>query len=339
MAADGLWDGVDRLVDRLEPEQASRHGLGPLAAVRLRRRGAPVPEQLVRDERAARALSLVAPVLLARAREAYDGDLLLLKGPELVRRYPEGARRFADLDLLTPDPERAQAALLAAGFRLPEDVPPLDYDSHHHLHPLEWPGLALRIEIHRRVAWPAGLHPPRNEELFEAAVPARGRVGGILVPDPDHHALLLAAHAWQDVPMRTARELVDVLAFTDDASRDRLVRLARRWGFERGWAATLAAADWLLRDGREPYFVRVWARYLRRLREPSLLELHLQEWLAPFSLARPWPAVRLAAAAALRDLRPAPHESWREKAQRARLGLARPFASQSAHERRSSGRV
>lgn len=317
MAAEGLWEGVDRLVGRLGPDQASRHGLGPLAAVRLRLRGDPVPERLLREERAARTLALVAPALLARARDAYDGELLLVKGPELASRYPEAARRFSDLDLVTPEAERAQAALLASGFRLREGIGPFDYDSHHHLHPLEWPGLALRVEIHHRVAWPRGLPAPRNEELFEAAVPAGVGVEGILVPDPDHHALLLASHIWEDVPLQQVRELVDVLAFTDDASRDRLAGLARRWGFERGWTTTLAAADWLLRDGPEPGFVRVWGRYLRALREPSRFELHLQEWLSPFSLARPAIAVRLAAAAALRDLQAG-------RGSRRRAGLAGP---------------
>lgn len=336
MAADGLWEGVDRLLDRLGPQDARRHGLGPLAAVRLRRAGAPVPDELLREERSARALALVAPAVLTRVRAAYDGPLLLVKGPELARRYPEGARRFGDLDLVAGDAERAQRALLAAGFRLQEGVPPLDYDRHHHLRPLEWPGLALRVEVHRRVTWPAGLPVPRNEELFEAAEPAQP-VEGIVVPSHEHHALLLAAHAWEDVPMQKVRDLVDVLAFTDDDERERLASLARGWHFERGWISTLAAADWLLRDGPEPRFVRVWGRYLRGLREPTVFELHLQEWLSPFSLARPRTAARLAAAAALRDLRPAPDETWREKLGRAGRASTRPRASLSAHERRSAG--
>lgn len=335
VAADGLWEDVDRLLVRLGPDGASGHGFGPLEARRLRLRGEPVPEQLAREERVARTSSLFAPALLARVRGAYDGDLMLLKGPELASRYPDRARRFADLDLLPAEPERAQAALLAAGFRPQEGIPPYDYGRHHHLHPLECPGLALRIEIHRQVLWPAGLPVPRNEELFEAAGPASGGgLEGVVVPYPDHHALLLAAHLWGDTQLRKLRELVDVLVFTDDAARERLSRLARHWSFERGWRSTLATADWLLRGSAEPRFVGVWGRYLRELREPTVFELHLQEMLSPFSFARLPAALRLAAAAATRNLRPAPYETWQDKALRAGRALRRPLEPRSEHEAR-----
>ena len=94
MPADGLWENVDRLLERLTPEIAAEHGLGPLAARQLRRAGDDVPDRLLREERAGRTASLIAPALLKRAREAYDGPLLLLKGPELTARYPDAARRF-----------------------------------------------------------------------------------------------------------------------------------------------------------------------------------------------------------------------------------------------------
>src|SRR5689334_15170616 len=165
------------------------HGLGPLAGRRLRLLGEPVPETLAREERAARAARLVVPVLLARLREAYDGTLLVLKGPALTSVYPDGARRLADLDVLAEDAERAQEALLAAGFRLHPDSSPPDFNVHHHLHPLEWPGIPLPIEIHRRPAWPRGLSVPPNEELFAAALPAPVGVDGILMPPPDQHAV------------------------------------------------------------------------------------------------------------------------------------------------------
>jgi len=83
MPAEGLWEGVDRLLERLTPELATEHGLGPLEARRLRRAGEEAPEHLFREERAGRTAALVAPALLKRAREAYDGPLLLVKGPEL----------------------------------------------------------------------------------------------------------------------------------------------------------------------------------------------------------------------------------------------------------------
>jgi Uncharacterised nucleotidyltransferase len=335
---EGLWEGVDRLLEQLGPQPVSDHGLGALAARRLRLRGEEPPERLLREERAARVAALVAPALLARVRGACDGPLLLVKGPELSRRYPDGARGFGDLDLVAADAERVQAALLAAGFRLKPGLPPLDYERHHHLHPLEWPGLALPIEIHRRVLWPHGLAAPPTGELLEAAVPAEVGVDGLLVPDPRHHALLLAAHAWGEVPMRRLRQLVDVLAFTSDEGRDELERLARRWGFERGWRATLAAADWLLRGAPEPAFARVWARYLRALRDPTVFELHAQEWLSPFTLAPPRRAVRLSLAALRRDLLPLPHEDWTAKRRRIVRAVSNPLSPHSSYDRRFARR-
>lgn len=343
MPAEGLWDGVDLLLGRLTPELAVEHGLGPLAARRLRIRGDDVPEQLLREERAGRTAALVAPALLQRAREAYEGPLFLVKGPELTACYPEGARRFGDLDLVAGNAEEAQTALLAAGFRLQErDWPPEGYDDlrrpQYHLHPLEWPGLALRIEIHKHVKWPDGLRPPRNEELFEAGVPSVTGVEGLLAPHPDHHAILLVAHAWGEIPMRKLRQLVDVLAFVEDGDRVELRRLADRWGIERGWASTLAVADWLVRGAPEPRLVGVWARYLRDLREPNVLEMHLQEWLSPFWLASTRVAVGKAFRAVLRDLRPRPNQTWRGKARQTVRALAHPRSSASEQYSRSGYR-
>ena len=338
MAADGLWEGVDRLLERLSPQAAAEHKLGPLAARRLRLLGQSIPAELMREERAAKAGALVAPAVLGRVREAYDGPLLLMKGPELTSCYPDRARRLGDLDLVAGDAEQAQTALLSRGFTAKPTTAQGDYDGHHHLQPLAYPGLALPIEVHRRAMWPAGLPTPSNEELFEAASPATVGVDGILAPDRRHHALLLAAHAWGEVPMRNLREFVDVLALTDDADRKDLRKLAHRWGFERGWTATLAAADWLLRDGPEPTFVPVWARYLRTLREPTVLEMHVQKWLSPFSFAPPRTALRLSAAAAASDVRPGLSEGWRAKLARMGHAMLGAFSRKSEHERHSSER-
>lgn len=334
------WDSVDELLTRLGPDLACDHGLGPLAAQTLRRREETLPERLLREERAAAAANLVAPAILNRARAAYDGPLLLLKGPELANRYPGRARRFGDIDLLAVDAEAVQEALLAAGFRLQDrDWPPPDWDfvgrPHYHLHPLEWPGLALRIEVHREVKWPPGLEAPETREFFASAVPSSTGIDGLLAPHPDHHALLLASHAWAEVPMRKLRDLIDVMVFVEDARRDELRRLAAQWGFERPWRSTIAVADWLLRGGREPWFVRIWARYLLHLREPTVVEMHLQEWLSPFWLAPTRVAARRMWAAVLRDLQPRPEQTWAEKRRQTVLALRHPLSPKSVHDRRS----
>lgn len=334
------WDAVDRLIDRLNTDLVLAHGLGPLAARRLRMSSRPLPEELYREDRAAATANLVAPALLTRAREAYDGPLLLLKGPEIANRYPDRARRFGDLDLLAGDPEAAHAALLSAGFRLQDrEWPPAGYDEvrrpHYHLHPLEWRDLALRVEIHRHVKWPEGLEPPSNDGFFQAAVPSSTGVEGLLAPHPNFHAVLLASHAWGEVPMRKLRDLVDVMVFVDDAQREELALLAHRWRFDRAWKATIDAADWLLNNAPEPGFVRIWARYLRHLREPTVVEMHLQEWLSPFSLVPPRLAFRRAGAAMLRDLRPWPEQTWADKGRQTVRSLLHPLSPKSAHDRRS----
>lgn len=344
MPADELWEDVDRLLERLTPELAAEHGLGPLAARRLRRAGDEVPERLLREERAGRTASLIAPALLRRVRDAYDGPLLLWKGPELTAKYPDAARRFGDLDLLAGDADEAQAALLAAGFRLEERPrwPPRGYDDvhrpHYHLHPLEWPGLALRIEVHKHVKWPEDLRPPRNEELFEAAGPSTVGVEGLLAPHPHHHAVLLVSHAWGEIPMQNLRQLVDVLAFVDDDERGEVGGLAAHWGIERGWRSTLAVADWLILDEPEPRLVGAWARYLRDLREPNVLEMHVQEWLSPFWLTTPRAAARKALRAVLRDLSPEPDQTWGGKLRQTVRALTHPRSSTSEHYLRSGYR-
>jgi hypothetical protein len=338
-----LWNAVDRLLDRLDVDTACDHGVGPLAARRLRAAGEEIPERLLREERAAATSNLVAPALLSRVRAAYDGPLILLKGPELSRCYPGRARRFGDLDLLPADAEQAQAALLASGFRLQDrDWPPEGYHEvlrpHYHLHPLEWPGLALRVEIHKQVKWPRGMVAPPNEEIFEAAVPANVPVEGLLTVNPLHHAVLLASHAWGEIPMRRIRQLLDPIAFVDGQDRAPYREAARAWQFERGWDTILGVADWLFHDGDAPRALRTWARYFREFREPTVLEMHVQEWLGPFSMARPATAVRISGAAISRDFRPEMGQTWQQKLGRIARSLIHPFRSKSEHQRRT-GRI
>jgi hypothetical protein len=138
--------------------------------------------------------------------------------------------------------------------------------------------------------------------------------------------------------MQKLRQLVDVLAFVDDDDRDQLRRLAARWQIERGWESTLAVADWLVRGEPEPRLVGVWARYLRELREPNVLEMHVQQWLAPFWLTRPRIATRKAFRAVLRDLGPEPDQTWGGKFRQTIRALTHPRSSTTEHYVRSGYR-
>src|SRR3954454_25332597 len=127
-----MWDRVDQLLAKAPHEQALRlHRVELLEARRRRAAGADVGA-LAGDVAIAAVRDLGALPLLARVRAAWDGPLVLHKGPELALDYPAPRlRRFWDLDLLTSNASAAQAALLAAGFREVEKE-----DSGHHLRTL-----------------------------------------------------------------------------------------------------------------------------------------------------------------------------------------------------------
>src|SRR5918998_6169000 len=148
-----MWNRVYVLLEARR-RRASGLELGPLA----------------RDEAAAAVCELAVIPLLARVRDAWDGPLVVHKGPEISLDYPgPGLRRFCDLDVLTDDAAGAQAALLAAGFREARQAE--SSGVMHHLCPLEWPGLPLTVELHARPNWVVGLPAPTSDELIAAAVP------------------------------------------------------------------------------------------------------------------------------------------------------------------------
>ena len=326
------WDRVgDLIVSKLDdPAGLSAHGLGPLAADTLDRRGVPVPDLLRRQQHSARIATLTAPVLLERIRVACDGPILLLKGPEVAARYPNRARTFGDLDILVPDARRTQSELVAAGF-VQEDDPEGIWVSIHHLARLTSSGMTLPIEIHSVPKWPDGLRPPSNGELFEAAIPSE-LVAGVLVPAASHHAIILAAHAWAHQPLGRARDLVDVGAFRAGADAAELEQLARAWGLMRPWRTMSAGLDALL-AGNATWPLRLWARHIQMLRGPTVLEEHLERILAPFWGYPPRVAARRAASAFACALRPAFDEGWHEKIRRSTTAARRPFAPVAAHRR------
>ena len=327
-----FWAAVDRLLalDR-PPSDLAGHGIGPLVARRLRALGRDVPPALADEELQAVTAALAAPVLLRRIRDAWDGPLVVMKGPEVAARYPrEGLRAFGDVDVLVPDAASAQRALEAAGFKRVGD--PGRYVGIHHLRPLAVPELPLAVEVHSAPKWPDGLPVPRVEELLEAAIPAAVGVAGVQALRPDHHVLVLAAHGWAHEPLRRLGDIFDVAVELDGCAPEEVAALAERWGLARLWSSTGLVLDAVLEGTRLPQPLRLWARSLEDARERTVLDNHLQRLLSGFAVLPPGPASRAFARACLRELLPE-DESWSTKLRRTFRAARNRSRPRSEHER------
>jgi len=276
-----LWDRVDEIMGRAQSVDALRaHGVGLLAALAWRAQGREVPSRLRADERDAANAATAAPLLLGHARAAYDGRLVLIRGPEVAAYYPDPALRpFKDLDLLVDDPDAAQAALLAHGFVEVGGSAP--YGRIDHLGALAWPGLPLAIELHRELNEAPWLQSRGAAELLARTQPSATGVAGVLAPVPAVHALLLAVHGWGREPLRRLLDLIDVAAVLAKADYRLADEVARRWGQERLWRTTIAAVDAVLRGGGHHAALALWSRHLASARERTVLETRLARWAGP----------------------------------------------------------
>jgi hypothetical protein len=283
-----------------------------------------VPEELLQDERQAAITALAVPTLLRRARDAYDGKLMIMKGAEVALHHRDPALRpYGDIDLLADDADAAQTALLAAGFQ--EVGSPVDEDVGYHLCPIAWPGLPVCIELHRRPHWGEGVGAPSVPEIFAAAQPSALGVEGILAPARHHHALLLAGHAWTHEPLRRLIELIDVATLTQGTDRMAERKLARQWGCERLWRTTERALDTVLYGARPSLAVRMWARHLKRARERTILETRLLRLAGPVWGMPRRQVPQAVLAAVIWHLRRHDGERWTTKVARA-VRLARNAA-------------
>jgi Uncharacterised nucleotidyltransferase len=328
-----LWEAVETLIDHASSEEDLRsHRLEPLAAKRFRAQGRSVPEDFVAQERRAAIATLMAPRVLERVRAAYDGPALVFKGPEVAARYPDPVlRAYGDIDVLVPEAEEAQRALLAAGFRLVGD--PELYLGIHHLRPVLADGLPLIVEVHSRPKWVEPLSSPPIDSLFEGAVPSATGVAGMLAPAPACHALLLAVHSWAHEPLRRLRDMVDIAAVAAAAEPGEIDSLAQAWGVERIWRTSNAAIDALLGKRSTTWALRLWAQNLPRARERTVLENHLQRWLSDFWALPPLTAVRSVPRTFVDELGPGGDEGWRDKAARTVLALRNASQRRSQHDR------
>jgi hypothetical protein len=272
---------------------------------------------------------MIAKPLLERIRASCDGPLVLVKGPEVASLYPDHARSFSDVDLLAPDADAVHRRLRAAGF-VEVDDPELFRD-HHHLRPLKWPTLALKVEIHMRPSWPRGVEPPTLEEIVEGAVSSQVGVDGISAPNPIHHPLIIAVHAWEHDPLRSLRDLIDVAAVSAGSPDGELDRTARAWRIPGIWRTTRGAAGTLLGGERPTMPVRLWGRHLASVRERTVLDNHLQRWLHAFWEQPLHEAVAETADAFRQELLPLPGEPWHAKLTRVGYAVRHPRKPLSAH--------
>lgn len=329
------WERVEQLADRAPRIADLRfHRLELVAARRLRERGADVPPELGDAERLAAVMSMAAPVVLRRARAAYDGPMALMKGPEIAVRYPDAALRpYRDLDLLVGDAAAAHRALLHAGFAPAGMWAP--HAERHHTQPLHWPGLPIGVELHRATHVPAGMRAPTARQLLADVVPARFDGGGVDAPSPAAHTLVVAAHAWVHEPLGRIGQLVDVALLASEADPDELAQLARHWGFERLWRVTSRAIEVLLHcGGRSTAAMRVCAPHLRDARERTLLERHVEELASPLFGLRARPAIAASASVATRLLRRGDEETWAHKARRTLRAAGDARLRHSEHDER-----
>ena len=333
-ASGGIWDRVPGLIDRAQSLDALRtHGLHLLAASLWRSRGTELPPDLRKEESRAAMTALAAMAVLRRVRATCDGQLMLMKGPEVAAGYPEPrTRAYGDIDLLAEDPAGAQGALLKVGFVTLGGA--RDHSRAQHLDPVMHPDLGLTVEIHRRPNCPPCLPVPTASELLSLSVPSATGIDGLLAPSPAAHALLLAAHAWAHHPLGRVGDLIDVAAILVPGERGAAAALARKWGWERVWRITLSAADALLAGGPEPRALRTWARHLRTVSGMSVLDNHVIGIVAPF-YALPARKLPQGVAAVLRSYAELnPGERWPAKLARTAIAVRDAFIDQSQHDRR-----
>jgi len=268
--------------------------------------------------------------------------VVLIKGPEAAAAYPDPLlRSFVDVDVLVDDVLAAGDALRGVGFEEGVDPPwaarharrETVFDDKHHARPLQLPGVPLKLELHRRPSWPSWLKAPDGEPFLSVAVESSAGVPGVLALPPAYHAVVLAAHSWVDVPLGRLRDLVDVSAVSARADPDEVESVARALGVLRLWRATIDTADALLADEARPTLaMRTFARNLGDVRERTVFEGHVENWVSPFWTLALVPAARLALANLAWTFRPAAGEPWRAKFSRTVRAARHAGRPKSAHD-------
>ena len=325
------WTGVRRLLERAPGlEELRAHRLQLLEAKRRREEGLEIPGDLAEEASSAVRSTLLARAVLARVREACEGEVLVLKGPEVAAAYPAPwLRPYIDVDILVRDAQDAERRLRAAGFVGVGRA--MDWETLHHVQRLAAPDSPASVEVHRRPKWFRDGTPPTIDDLLSEAVRSTTGVDGVLAPSPRFHAVLLAAHAWTERPLGRLGDLVDVSAMLEAGSAE-AEAIAARYGVERIWHATLRAIDAVLVDERPIWPTRTWARHLPRVRERTVLEVHLTRALEPFASLPPLHAPAGMVRSMRRTVLPDAGEPWSEKLARSWRAIRSPRARASGYD-------
>ncbi len=327
-----IWQRVDDLIEAAPGLSDLRaHGLHLLAARRWRALGRHVPRDLVEDEVQAIVRTCAVPPVLANVRAAWEGPIVVMKGPVVASRFPAPSRRpFGDLDLLVADAPSAQEALIAAGF-VPGGDPAKFARISHHLRPLRLPDSPIYVELHNHPKWVDGLQPPSLEALFEEAQPMDFEVDDLLTLAPAHHVLVLAAHLWAHDPLTLPR-ILDVALMKEEVDEGVLESVARSWGVARLWRTTSHVSDNLFGTRlKQPLALRISGRGMKSGREATVVELQVGRFLNPFTVYRPMHALRVVVSAFGALFGRRENESWRRKLVRTAKQLAQPSMRYSDH--------
>lgn len=244
---------------------------------------------------------------------------LVLKGAVSLLTGAPAWRAQRDIDLAVPRAQarRADAALRATGFR--------DLDgkavsaTHHHLQPLERPGLPAPVEIHLRLSGRRSAYHLPDRLLWRAATPARLGGGDVRLLRADHFLLFgLVHHHFQNLgAVFGTMSLKGLLEFADaqgslspQATGDLRATLAGRPRLAGAFELWTAAASVILGEPVLPGLA------------PSDLAMeraaHVRARLMQGAVAPRWQALRDDVAGSLDVLRRAP------------LGPATPAAAASA---------
>src|SRR5436190_22911638 len=111
-----------------------------------------------------------------------------------------------------------------------------------------------------------------------------------------------------------------------------LERVAEAWGLTRIWRTTRRTTEGLLGGEPLPRSVRPWTRHLKTVRERTVLEHLLREWLQAFLKLPPRLALVETREVVRRQLRPRPEQPRKNKLRSVVHALTHPHQPYSAHD-------